>query len=682
MLDELKKLFVLEVKDLLENTEKNLLLLEKDRDNENIQQEIFRTMHTIKGSAGMYDLSLTSKIAHDFENIFTKIKDGKLSATNEVISLTLKAKDVILELIEAKSESDVDSKKTDNIIAQIEKVFSEQTEKTTKKNIKKEEQNTKKEISSLYILFEPNIDVEERGVKIPSILSDFDEFEHKIITEFVDESRKTKNKTDKYYEIIVASEFSIDDVRAIFMFVSEEVSLSKISDYNIFEEQDFVDFYENAVKILPDSKMRFDLISNYAKKEVIEEEIKNEEDNKEEVLIGADEIIVDIEKEAKEQQIQYIKVPAKRLDELLNLVSELIISNSQLSESATKKDFSNILELSESIDKTVNSIKENTLDLRLIPIRTIIAPYRRIIRDISLKLNKKIEFIEDGVDTLVDKTIVDKIFTPLLHIIRNAVDHGIEEPTERISKGKPEKGIVRFIAYYSNTNVVIQIQDDGKGIDPDFIKQKASEINLIDKSAHLSKKEIYDLLFVHGFTTTTSVSEISGRGVGMDAIKKAILDLRGDIEIDSEIGLGTSVTIKVPLTLSIVETMHVAAGDMHFLIPVINIDRCINIDFSKIEHHSGARVVIDDEVLPYIDIQKVFKIKGEVPKERKLIIINQGRTKIGLVFSEIFGEYQAVIKNLGHIFGDLDFIIGASILGDGSIGYILDSNKLVKKIKS
>ena len=680
MLDELKKLFVLEVKDLLENTEKNLLSLEKDKKNEKIQQEIFRTMHTIKGSAGMYDLKLTTEIAHDFENIFAKIKEGKLKVTNEIISLTLDAKDIILELIEAKSESDVSSTKTDSIISRIENiVVLEKKEKIAKK----ENQSTQKAISTLYILFEPNEDVFDRGIKIPSILSDFDEFDEKIISEFIDDDRKNINKLDKYYEIIVATEFSIDDIRAIFMFVSEEVSLTKITDYNIFEDQDFVDFYENAVKIMPTSKMRLDLILNYVKKEEEEiSEIEEEEEKTPEILIGADEIVIDIEKEAEQQQIQYIKVPAKKLDELLNLVSELIISNSQLSESASKKDFSNILELSENIDNTINLIKENTLNLRLIPINTIIPPYRRIIRDLSLKLNKEIDFIEDGVDTQVDKTIIDKIFTPLLHIIRNAVDHGIESPTERVSKGKPEKGIVRFIAYYSNTNVVIQIQDDGKGIDTEFIKRKAEENGLISKNQKLTKKDIYELLFIHGFTTTDVISEISGRGVGMDAIKKAIMNLRGDIEIDSEIGLGTSVTIKVPLTLSIVETMHVAVNGMHFLIPVTNIDRCLNVDFSKIEHHSGTRVIIDDEILPYIDIQKLFKIEGGTKAEQKLIIINQGRNKVGLVFSDIYGEYQAVIKNLGTIFSDLDFIIGASILGDGSIGYILDSNKLIKKIKS
>jgi len=314
-------------------------------------------------------------------------------------------------------------------------------------------------------------------------------------------------------------------------------------------------------------------------------------------------------------------------------------------------------------------------------VKNILPPLRRVIRDLSLKLNKSISFIEDGVDTQVDKTIIDALYTPLLHVIRNAIDHGVEKPEERIKKGKNKKGLIRFIAYHSNANVIVQIQDDGNGIDPEIIKTKAIEKGLISKADRLTRKEIYDLLFIHGFTTTDSVTDISGRGVGMDAIKKVIQDLRGDIEIDSEIDLGTSVTIKLPLTLSIIEALHVASNKMQFLVPVTNIDQCIKIKQSEIQNYSGSRIIINGELIPYVNIKEMFNIQGDSDDEQNLVIINHGRQKIGLIFSEIFGEYQAVIKNMGSVFKDLDFFIGASILGNGSIAYIIDSYKLLKRIK-
>lgn len=683
MFDELKKLFVQEVAELLEKTEKDLLLLENDKSNSDVLQDISRTMHTIKGSAGVYNLEKTIFIAHSFENIFVKIQEGSLEVENNIISLALEAKDILLKLIEADKESDIEQNIIDDLIARIDEI-----------NLKEIDvidiDFSAKKLSSFYILFEPNKDIENRGIKVDTIISDFDEFQFKTISELNDESRRQNNKLETFYEIIVASELSQDDLNAIFLFVPNEYSIQKIANFNIFESQDFLDFYNNAVKIIPDYNQHLSLIQNFV--DTIKDQFENnseddnseddalEQNNQEVTLIGADEIVSNVKKEIK--NIQYIKVPANKLDELLNQVSELIINNSQLTESAVNKDFSKIKVLSEKISKITNSIKENTLSLRLVPVKNILPPLRRVIRDLSLKLNKEVNFIEDGVETQVDKTIIDSLYTPLLHVIRNAIDHGIESPQERAEKGKSKTGIIRFIAYQSNANVIVQIQDDGKGIDPEFIRKIAIEKGYISKNDKLTRKEIYELIFIHGFTTTDSITDISGRGVGMDAIKKVIQDLRGDIEIDSEIELGTSVTIKLPLTLSIIEALHVAVNNMQFLIPVANIEKCVKIKHSEIKDYSGTRIIIDGELIPYINIKELFKIQGEHKDEENLVIVNHGRQKVGLIFSDIYGEYQAVIKSLGSIFTDLDFFIGASILGNGEVAYIIDSYKLLKRVRS
>ncbi|MBN2663824.1 MAG: chemotaxis protein CheA [Bacteroidales bacterium] len=676
MFDQLKKLFIQEVSELLAKAEKDLLLLENDKTNIEVLQDISRTMHTIKGSAGIYNLKNTILISHNFENLFVKIMEGEISATNEIISLALDAKDILLRLIEADTESEIPSNEIETLMNAIDKI-KENNNKSNKNN------NYTNNLSSFYILFEPNKDIKERGIKIDTILSDFNEFEFKIVEKLTNQDRRLKNKHENFYEIIVASEYLIDELNAIFLFVPEEFSIKKICSFNIFESPDFNDFYINAVKIIPDLNQHFDLILNFSK--AIENQHINIKEadkttEKEELLIGADEIILNVKKEIK--NLQYIKVPADKLDELLNQVSELIISNSQLSESTQTKNIEKIKFLSEKISKITNSIKENTLNLRLVPIKNTLPHLRRVIRDLSIKLNKEVTFIEDGVETQVDKTIIDSLYSPLLHVIRNAIDHGIEEPEIRKEKGKNPKGIIRFIAYHSNAKVIVQIQDDGKGIDPEMVRNVAIKKGFINKTDKLTRKEIYELLFLHGFTTTDSITDVSGRGVGMDAIKKVIQDLRGDIEIDSEVELGTSVTIKLPLTLSIIEALHVASNSMHFLIPVTNIEKCVKIKHSELNFYSGTRIIIDGELIPYINIKELFKIKGARKDEENLVIVNQGRQKVGLIFSDIFGEYQAVIKNMGSIFNELDFFIGASILGNGSIAYIIDSYKLLKRIKS
>ncbi len=673
MFNEQKKLFVQEVTDLLLKVEKDLLLLENDSTNNDIIQDIFRAMHTVKGSAGVYNLEKTVLLAHNFESLFENIRKQELKVTNEIITLTLQANDTLLRLINADTETIIDDSEIEYLISQINSIKVQITSKVrTSVNITN--------FKTFYIFFEPNLDIEERGIGIDGIINDFADFEYKTISKKTDFERRQKGKHEKFFEIIVSSTYTEDEIKAVFLFVPNEYEIIEIANFNIFEKTDFNEFYFSAVDIVPEKEQRIELLKDFcnifkeqSQFEALPEEAKSDAD----VLIGAEEIEKDSKSET--QQIEQIRVPASKLDELLSLVSELIINNSQLTKSALNKDYEKITILSENISKITNTIKENTLSLRLIPVENIIPPYKRLIRDLSLKFNKKIYFIADGVETLVDKNIIEKLFTPLSHIIRNAIDHGIELPEERIKKGKGETGIIRFIAFYSSTNVFVQIQDDGRGINPEIVKNTAIKMGLIKPTDELTKKEIYDLLFIQGFTTAKNLTEISGRGIGMDAIKKSIQDLRGDVEIDSEAELGTSVTIKLPLTLSIIESMHLTAGNLNFLIPISNINQCLKFNSEEVKEFEKNKILLNNELIPIINISKVFNLKHN-EAQNNLIIVNHGQTKTGLLFNNIIGEYQAVIKNLGSIFREYDFFIGASILSDGSIGYILDTYKLINKL--
>ncbi|MEA3450429.1 MAG: Hpt domain-containing protein [Bacteroidota bacterium] len=380
MFDELKKLFIQEVTELLEKTEKNLLILETDNTDKNAMHEVFRSMHTIKGSAGVYGLNKTVNLAHDFENIFSKIKENNLSTTNKIISLALKAKDIILKLVEAKSEDDIPDNELFEINDEIKQIIDEIS--SDKIEVKSKNDSDTKKYKSYYILFEPNDDFFDRNLKIEDILSDFNSFQFKIITKIKDNNRK--GKLNELYEIIVATDYKVDDLEAIFLFASEEVIFNEIISTNIFSNSDFINFYDNAIKILPFSEQRFELIKKYGDNISPDSSEKEAETQKLDEIIDKNQNLVGVEdikitNEKKHQQIQYIKIPAQKLDDLLNRVSELIINNSQLRESIINNKTENLLKLSEDITKITNEIKEDTLNLRLIPVKSIIPPYRRII---------------------------------------------------------------------------------------------------------------------------------------------------------------------------------------------------------------------------------------------------------------------------------------------------------------
>jgi len=453
------------------------------------------------------------------------------------------------------------------------------------------------------------------------------------------------------------------------MFISDEVTIKKLCNCNVFENEFFDEFFRDKIAPLSFGEKRMILLEEFAKKI---EEAKNEETDEK-----AEEKKAETDKGFKE--IKSIRVPSEKLDILLNLVSELIINNSQLSVAIESQNWEKTKYLAENIVKLTNSIKENTLSLRLISIGTLFESYQRLVRDLSIQLGKEVVFVTEGSETLIDKSIVEKLYTPLLHIIRNALDHGIEMPEERVKKGKSKKGMIRLVAFHSNMNVIIQVQDDGRGIDPQKIKAKAIEKGLINIADNLTDEQILDLIFTPGFSTSENITSVSGRGVGMDVIRHSIRELRGDVEVDSEVGLGTSITIKLPLTLSIIDTLHVKTANTNFLIPISNIIRSEKIKPAELETHSGQRIVYEDELLPFFDIRSLLNIGGQNAEEENLIIIDLGNQKLGLIFEKIVGEVNAVVKTMGSIFNSMDFFLGASILGDGSIAYILDPYKLSKK---
>jgi two-component system chemotaxis sensor kinase CheA len=374
-----------------------------------------------------------------------------------------------------------------------------------------------------------------------------------------------------------------------------------------------------------------------------------------------------------------VRVPATQLDDLMNLVSELVILGSRLELFHAEQDYTQMDELVENLNKMSRNFRDIVLNIRLVPLNTIMVRLNRLVHDLARDLGKKIDFVVEGAETELDKTIINNLEGPLMHIIRNSIDHGIESEEDRVKKGKSTHGIVRFIAFYSGTNVFIQVQDDGKGIDPELIFKIAVEKGFIEKSVKLSEKEIYNLILLPGFTTAQKVTEISGRGVGMDVVKQNISDLRGEIEIDSEIDLGTSVTLKLPLTLSIIDSLHVKIANQNLIIPLSFIDACEIINEQKKITAINSNYEYNGKLIPLINLAKVLRIGQEKSRKSRIIILQYTEKFYALEVDQIIGEHQAVIKPLGEIFGNLNLFSGATILGDGSLAFIIDIIKLLKE---
>jgi len=315
--------------------------------------------------------------------------------------------------------------------------------------------------------------------------------------------------------------------------------------------------------------------------------------------------------------------------------------------------------------------------MRLIPLENMVTRFQRLVRELSIELNKEIIFQTEGTDTELDKNMIEGLIDPIMHIIRNSIDHGIEDRETRKKAGKPEKGKILLKAFYSGSEVIIQIYDDGKGIDTKKILEKAIKSGAIQDATGMSEKEILELVFLSGFTTAENITKVSGRGVGMDVVKRKIADLRGEVSINTEVNKGTTITIKLPLTLSIIDGLLVSIGSSSYIIPLSAINRCLEFKHNDLVNAANNLIYINDGHIPFTNLRKEFGIKGSPPEVEQVIVIEYEDTLFGLVVDHIVGEYQAVLKTLGIMYKNQDIISGATILGDGTVALLIDPNKII-----
>lgn len=682
-MEEFKQGFIDEALQLIEKLEDLIMHLENTAPGEADVQEIFRIMHTIKGSSAMFAFSNTENITHKLEDIYDLIREQKLELTPATLSLTLDTADFIKLLL---TNNDTLTKESteqfSRLTAQINHILpSDDAEAAEGKSgiVEKQSADSPKSDQTYnyyYICFKPGSDVLQRGV---SPISAFEELvDYSTITSFPfigDTPLPEEYDPAGFFlswDIFVKTDGPREDIEDCFMFFLDEEY--KIIDITPGQLKSNNDFLASCINLNHKANSLDEIEERLQHAFAIESNVKD--------LAATNQPKTDGEprtKEDKPKEIESIKVESKKLDELINLVSELVTLNSQLEIHTEDSANEKLKKTIKSVSKLSKRFRDNALELRLIPVKILILKLQRLIRDLSKTLDKEIEFITEGTHTELDKNIIAKLEGPLMHILRNSIDHGIEGKEERLKAGKPEKGVIRFIAFYSGSNVFIQIQDDGKGIDVEKVKNKGVEKGLISKENEPSKQDIFNLLFTPGFSTAGSITNVSGRGVGLDVVKKEISEMRGEIDIESELGLGTSFTLKLPLTLSIIDTLMVAVGKTKILIPR---EFVIHTNIQSSAYAESSKIEFEDKVLPVISLRKDFELDGNSNQKSYNVIVRQYDKLYAIQVDKIIGEHQAVVKPLGYYNNNNEYFSGASILGDGSLAFILDVNKIISLKKN
>ncbi|MDD4746622.1 MAG: chemotaxis protein CheA [Salinivirgaceae bacterium] len=674
-MEAFREKFKEEANELISDLEQLVLQLEGNKTDQSIVEQVFRVMHSLKGGSAMFGFTLIDQFTHLLENIYDKIRAGELQVTEDILDITLNAVDHLRRLIEETDANFAElAAANKKFIVRIEQVLNQNSPKIENVRLILDDEDVIRKTKTYFISFDPSPDFFQDGSNPLFLLDDLCQLGEAVVVPKYSRIPKLNDidPTECYmgWNVILTTAEGINAIMDVFIFTNNrsKIEVQKLSDINL----------------LADKSYRKILAETLANKESIVIEALHSLTQDLEKIHSENETLIQRKSSAsghgRDQTISSIRVSSEKLDDLINWVSELVTIQAQLSLFAQQNHDAELTPISEEIEKITRRLRDDVFSIRLIPAANMVTRFQRLIRELSQNLGKDVLFETKGTETELDKNIIEMLVDPVMHIIRNSMDHGIEDTIdERVANGKPATGKILFNAYYSGTNVYIQITDDGKGIDLAKIRRKAIEKGIISPEVELSRKETLDLLFLPGFTTAQSITNLSGRGVGMDVVKRKISDLRGQVEIETELGKGSTVTIKLPLTLSIIDGLLVRIDDTHMVIPLNSVYKVYEYQHEKLEHAINNLILADDERVPAINLRKHFNFETPPPAIERVVTMEYNDHYIGLTIDEIVGEYQAVLKPLGTMFKGQDFFSGATILGDGSVALVLDPNKLVEQ---
>ena len=679
-MDNFRKKFIEEATEHIHDLEKALLELERDPENKEIVEKVFRIMHSLKGGGAMFGFDKISEFTHNLENVYDLVRTGQMYISKDLLDVTLASVDHLSNLLNDDTvliPSTVE--KHSSLSKKIEEIINHKKALAIDSEAKNKEVSTPvannisdKEFkqSTFYILFQPNETIFDNGTNPLYLIDEISALGTCIAFPHLSKIPSYENidptKCYTYWEIFLSTPDSINSISDVFIFVEDEctIDIHKLSDFNLLTNNSFIEKINEASKEGKDIGIN-ELQIFVSKINAIQasKEKKNEEK---------------LTPVSKENSISSIRVSSEKLDNLMNLVSELVTTQARLSLFADQGGNPELVAIAENVQKLSRQLRDIAFSIVLIPIENLLTRFQRLVRDLSQELKKEVAFIAEGTDTELDKTIIENLTEPLLHILRNSLDHGIEDPATRAKIGKPRQGTILLKAFYSGANVHIQISDDGAGIEPEKIRQKAISKGLISPETQYTTKELMDILFLPGFSTAANVTDVSGRGVGMDVVRRKIADIRGEVEIESKFGQGTVITIKLPLTLSIIDGLLVKIHETFYVIPLTSVDKIYAADHNKLVNTFNNLIVLDGKQIPFFYLRNEFGLINHEQKGEQIVVVRYEDKQIGLAVDNVVGEYQAVLKPLGKYYKNQEIISGATILGDGTIALVIDTNKAIK----
>ena len=663
-MDNNQKRFVEDALDLLNELDEGLLQLEANPQATAPLEQVFRTMHTIKGGANMFGFENIGELAHHLETLYDLVRQGKIQVNDGLISITLHAFDKVRDLLKEKEAAKIANAEElkDHLKIAIEFLRSAETESMKVAQASVQPISKKDELATFFIRISPTVNMTIDGNHpLVFIIQDLE-----ALGTAKTYCYKKSDGNIAHWDVFLSTTTALAEVETYFLFVENEcqVTYTKLLACDLFGSEEFKQLIEQFTEIPAD---RETLIA-FAEK--IGSNYENQDNADDDTTPGVT--------RKKSFNDTYIKVSKRKIDDLLNWISELIILQAQLVNVTSSLNLAEITEVTEQLELVTNSLRDTSLEIGLVPVETLVTKFKRLVRDLSKSLDKKVNFLSEGAETEMDKDVIELMTEPMIHIIRNCIDHGIESPGERRQAGKTEHGTVKLKAFNTSSYVNIVISDDGKGIDKHNVLKKALEKGLVEKDAVLTEEETLNLIFHPGLSTASVVSDVSGRGVGMDVVKQKINDLRGYVTIKSIQGKGTSIHIKLPLSRSIIEGLLVKVEETRYVVPLNVIDRIDRISYEELDRGDRVNkmVVINEQTLSVFSLRQKFHGESAAPKTTDIISVSVNGIRKGIAVDRIEGKLQTVMKPLGDAYQHQDFIAGSTILGDGSLALVLDPSRL------
>lgn len=643
------EIFRQEAAELLEQLEQALLDLESQPADRDLVDTAFRALHTIKGSGAMFGFEQVAHFTHGFETAFDQVRKGLAASSPALIAAALQAKDHIRALIE-RPESANPAIGEAILAALRQAVDTGSSQPEVQPSASAHLDHVPAGQQSWRVRFHLGPEVLVNGTNPLLLLDELRSLGTATVTALTERLPVLEEMDPEAchlgWEVMLTTEQPKSAIEDVFMFVSDDTQLE-------IELLSAAAVAPPAVLAQVQAAMAASVAPAPEKPKAAESEAPKSGGS--------------------------LRVQAERLDELMDRVGELVIAQARLSQLASSAGDANMKSVAEEIERLVSELRDTTMGIRMVPIGSLFGRFRRLIHDLSRDLGKGVELATSGEETELDKTMIERLADPLVHLIRNSIDHGLEMPEARAAAGKAQAGTIRLTARHSGAEVLVTVSDDGKGLDAARIRAKAEEQGLITHEQKLTDHELHQLLFAPGFSTAKEISAISGRGVGMDVVKRTIEGLRGSIDITTRPGQGTDVTLRLPLTLAIIDGLLVRIGNGRYAIPLSAVEECVELSAADDQRSQGRNFLsIRGDLVPFLRLRDLLNTGTEPDPYQKVVIVSAGESRVGLVVDQIIGSHQTVIKSLSKLHADIATFSGATILGDGTVALIFDIGHLVE----